>query len=318
MPALIVLNGTNCIATEDDGVTWAVVSELPTSVGAGNNTYGGFSGAYYIQANVGALRSDDGVTWVEAAVHGLGSGTIILYDGSTFVAVRASPNQFSRSTDGGLTWSAPAALPLTPSVAGVIGGLFCLMQASNGSVSTSTDGVSWSFDTGTTQVFPGKTVTSQNRNIIVSVGASGAGSVLGSAFTTNGTSWTNGGVMASSGGLALTGPACSADGSILVVGSNSAKRTVRSTDSAGSWVVGGSTANFQSGSAMWVGSGSTFVLPISSGGLCERSTDGGVSWSIVPNPDSLSIVGASFVLPDGLPTPAEAFWTQRVRAVETL
>lgn len=319
MPALVVLNGTNCIATEDDGLTWAVVSTLPSSSATGRGA--GFSGAFYLHGTGGGMRSSDAVTWVAAGDHGLGVGAPVLYNGSVFLATRQSPDQISRSTDGGQTWSAPVAAPIRPVVVGVIGSTFCLMDNFTANRSTSADGITWSTGAGGLGVSLGPFTTSFSRNRIITVGSTSAGATLGNAFTADGTTWTEGGVIGMVGDLGFSGVAFSGDGVNALVSSQSGQGTFRSANGGVSWSAKVNTTNFQNAAPMWVGTGTTFIISISSGGLCERTTDGGATWSVIANPGSLNIASpqtASFVLPAGLPVVAEAFWTNRIRTSEII
>lgn len=319
MVALVVLSGAECIATEDDGLTWSVVSALPVSISGANARGAGSGTSYYVSDGVSAVSSVDAVEWVVSTNHPLSSGSRILFNGSIFIAVDSSTSQVSRSTDGGATWSAPAALPVTPTVAGVIGSTFCLMQNNTGDRATSSDGVTWGTGAGGAIVFAGHTTTSFSADRVIHAGA--PGEALGCAFTTNGTAWTNGGVIGMLGDLSFSGVACSSDGANAVVSSQSGKGTFRSSDGGVTWAAKVDTTNFQSAGAMWTGTAQTFVIPISSGGICERSADGGATWGVIPNPGALSIAvhqTATFVLPAGLPVPAGVFWTNFTRTQEVI
>lgn len=320
MAALIALANSNCIATVDDGLTWEVISELPAS-SAGS--YGaGFSGVYYAAGAVSAMRSDDAITWVEAAHHGLGGSFPILYNGFMLLAVDGLSGLARRSLDGGISWSGDIALPITCDTVGVIGTTFCLHKE-NGSQATSADGLTWS--TGTTNgTFNGVYTTSFDRSRIIH--ASVPGSSFGLALTTNGADWSYGGIVGAGSDVGFNGVACSGDGSIVVIGSQSSKGTFRSTNGGASWSARVDTANFQPQSVgpVWVGSGATFVIPLLSGDICERTADGGATWASIPNPSNLRITGhqsTMFVLPEGIPGPPidpQAFWTQRIRTLEAV
>lgn len=122
--------GTGAVGNFPHRVIWTGTSFLATSL-----SYG----AFYIS------RSTDGITWTNQTINSTSGTYGALASGNGYVLVITASGVVYRSSNDGVTWSVVSNLTSTKGVARLVfvGGLFWLRSPSF--VSTSADGVSWTF-----------------------------------------------------------------------------------------------------------------------------------------------------------------------------
>lgn len=165
-----------------DTVTWTLIStSINASVSLDDVAYG--SGVFIIPAgnNNIARSADDGLTWTSPSTpfvsHGINSaayrsGTWLLLSGGS----SASANYYAISTDGGLTWSLPGTFTCdsfdNSSVIADSTQFVALGSVSSVvSLSTSTDGISWTAHAAPPDILRNKRIASSG-TIYISANAS--------------------------------------------------------------------------------------------------------------------------------------------------
>lgn len=136
----VAVGGYGLHATSRDGRTW---SDHAFDTVASHCKHGiAFGGGRFVSVNDDGARatSVDGVTWTKSqGVAGAVKTTGVAFGNGVFVAV--GETSAVRSTDGGLTFSSPAAL--SSSAAGIVFAQGHFTALSSGRVFTSPDGVVW-------------------------------------------------------------------------------------------------------------------------------------------------------------------------------
>ena len=136
---LCSVSGSTTAASSPDGVTWTA-----RTLGAAYNDIA-FGGSVFVgvAGTTVAGSSPDGIAWTARTLPTSQTWLQVLHNGSVFLAIGGSSNNFATSADG-LTWTArtgPAGVVGTSCKLFVAGSTFVL--AFGGALYSSTDGITW-------------------------------------------------------------------------------------------------------------------------------------------------------------------------------